>query len=219
MARMSIRSIRYRRPKNPTWDLDLERAITLDPDQPDGAWDLPALFGRDAPVHVEIGFGKGRFILAAAEQWPDYNWLGIEYVQPCVSLVAERAARAELTNIRIIRCPAEDVVAEHLTEGSIHSYHIYFPDPWPKKRHHKRRLVKTPFVSEIRRTLIPGGELHVATDYAEYFEEMIPAIEAAALTRADDADSDVWRTASTNFEDKAIERGSDIHHALFRKLS
>lgn len=219
MPRMSIRSIRYRRPKHPTWDVDLERGTIIERNSLPEPWDLSALFGRDAPVEVEIGFGKGRFILAAAQRWPDRNWLGIEYAAPCVQLVAERAAKRELRNIRLVRGDAAVIVAEAIPEASIDAYHIYFPDPWPKKRHHKRRLLKQPFAEHLLRTLKPSGCLHVATDFQDYFEEMVPAITAAGLTLvelpADRPEAD--EVFQTNYEAKFLALTAPIYRAVFRR--
>lgn len=219
MSRMSIRSIRYRRPKNPAWDLDLERTITLDRDALSEPWDLPALFGRTAPVEIEIGFGKGRFLLSAAQRWPDTNWLGIEYVGACVQLVAERAAKRDLRNVRLVRGDAAVIVEGAIPPNFIAAYHLYFPDPWPKKRHHKRRLVKQPFAERLFSTLEPGGCLHIATDYEEYFAEMVPAISAAGLQLVDlpadrPEDDEVFQT---NYERKWIEQGKTIYRARFRR--
>lgn len=221
MPRMSIRSIRHRRPKNPTWNLELERAIILDRETISHPWDLAVLFNRDAPIEAEIGFGKGTFLLAAARRWPEQNWLGIEYSLACVRLVAERAAKRVLTNVRLVRADAAVIVHDAIPTESIEAYHIYFPDPWPKKRHHKRRLVTQPFAQSLLRTLKPGGWLYIATDFQDYFEEMVPAVTAAGLTLVElpadrPEDDEVFRT---NYERKWMEQGKTIYRARFRKLS
>jgi len=217
MPRISIRSIRYRRPTHPTWDLELERRIVLDRDALPGYWDFPALFGRDSPVEAEIGFGKGRFLLAAAETWPERNWLGIEYAPPCVALVAERAAKRNLRNVRLVRAAAESVVPEHIPPDSVRAYHIYFPDPWPKKRHHKRRLIQPPFAAELFRTILPGGWLHVATDFEDYFEEMVSAITGAGFHLVDVPDAREDEVFRTNYEMRFIRQAKPIYRARFMK--
>jgi len=218
MPRMSIRSIRHHRPANPTWDLELERRTILSPDHlPAGLWRCEDIFGRRAPVEIEIGFGKGRFLIAAAQTWPDRDWLGIEYSPACVALAAERSAKRGLTNIRLLRGAAEDILPAHVDDASVAAYHVYFPDPWPKKRHHKRRLIKPPFAAELFRTLEHGGQLHIATDYQEYYEEMLPILSGAGLIladRPDDAQQELFRT---NYEVKFLQQGRQIHRARFTK--
>lgn len=221
MPRMSIRSIRYRRPKNITWDTDLEERIHLRAEDLPKTWDFSAIFGREAPVQVEIGFGRGRFILAAAEKWTECNWLGIEYSKPCVLLASERSARAELHNVRIVQAAAEDLLRDHVPDACVDAFHVYFPDPWPKKRHHKRRIFQPPFIASMLRTLKPGGHLHVATDYTEYYEKIVPMVREGGFELVD-LDDDVTYYVDdeefrTNFEEKALERGESIHRARFRK--
>lgn len=218
MPRISVRSIRYRRPKNPTWDIALERTLVLDPASISHPMDLSGIFGRSAPVEIEIGFGKGRFLLAAAAHWPDTNWLGIEYAGPCVQLVAERAAKRGLRNIRLIRADAA-LTVEDLPDSSIRACHIYFPDPWPKKRHRKRRLIKQPFVERLFRTIAPGGWLHLATDFEDYFAEIVLAAQRAGFMLVDlpadgPEDDEVFRT---NYEKRFLERGTPIYRARFRR--
>ena len=215
MSRMSIRSFRYRRPKKITWDLELENRVKIDSDVYPNQWDFRELFGRDAPVEIEIGFGKARFLLAAAEKYPERNWLGIEYTKGCVLLAAERAAKRELQNIRVVQNAAETILADHIADHSVAVCHVYFPDPWPKVRHHKRRIFKPPFVAELRRVLVPGGMLRVATDYTEYFDEIVPCVLDGGFTLVDmpdDVDDEAFRT---NFEEKALNRGETIHRARF----
>ena len=215
MPRMSIRSIRHRRPIHPTWDVELERAIVIPADESPGWWDFKRMFGQIAPVEVEIGFGKGRFLRAAAERSPERNWLGIEYAGPCVALAAERIAKHGLTNVRLVRGAAEDILTEHVPDGSLEAFHIYFPDPWPKKRHHKRRLIKFPFAADIVRALRPGGYLHVATDYDEYYEEMLPILMAAGLKLVDHPDAVQDEIFHTNYEMRFLEQSKPIYRARF----
>jgi len=215
MPRMSIRSIRYRRPDNPTWDTELEARIRPEMDSLSEPLDLEEFFGRNAPIEVEIGFGKGRFLMAAAEKSPEHNWLGMEYAVPCVMLAAERSARKELDNVRILHGAAEDLIPRFLPDRSIHAFHVYFPDPWPKKRHHKRRLIKPSLVAELRRALRPGGDLHVATDFTEYYQAMIPVITGEGFSLEEHPDPAQDQAFLTNYEMRFLDQGKPIHRARF----
>ena len=217
MPRISIRSFRYYRPENPTWDVELEESLRPKRDTLSKPLSLSELFGNDAPVEVEIGFGKGRFLLAAAERWPDHNWLGIEYAPQCVMVAAERAAKRELRNIRVINAAAEDILSEHLVEGCVHAYHIYFPDPWPKKRHRKRRLVKAPLVRQLHRTIETGGSVHVATDFTQYYEEMVPIFEGNGFELVEHPEAREDEVFLTNYERKFLTQGKKISRARFVK--
>ncbi len=215
MPRMSIRSIRYRRPENPTWDTELEARIRPDIQALPHPLDLRDLYAREAPLEVEIGFGKGRFLLAAAATMPERNWLGIEYAKPCVLFAAERAAKRELQNVRLLHGSAEDIVPLLLADTSVHAFHVYFPDPWPKKRHHKRRLIKPPFVRALNRALLPDGDLHLATDHTPYYEAMIPAILDAGFVRQEHPDPAQDEAFLTNYEMRFLQQRKPIHRARF----
>ncbi len=133
-------------------------------------------FGSDAPPVVEIGFGRGEFLLDLAEQERDQPFLGIEYSAKRVLKLARRLARTELSNVRLVEAPAQDVVADALPDAGVASFWINFPDPWPKKRHFKRRLIQPALVELLCRRLVPGGLLEIATDhdaYAEWIDEIL----------------------------------------------
>jgi tRNA (guanine-N7-)-methyltransferase len=219
MARISIRSIRYRRPAVPTWDTELERSIVIDNLQTAALLDYSALFNRQAAFHVEIGFGKGRFLLAAAQRFPENNWFGIEYAPPCVSLVAERAARNELQNIRIVRGVAEEIVSRSFPDNLVSAYHIYFPDPWHKKRHHKRRLIQPPFAAELHRTLAVDGSVHVATDNEGYFREIVAALSGAGMVQGTVAEEYSGEEFRTNFEMRYIKQEQPVYRTVFSKVT
>lgn len=135
---------------------------------------LEDLFGAGLAVPlrlvVDVGFGRGEFLMGLAEKQPETAFLGIEYSYKRVLKMARRLARRELRNVRLIEAPAEQLVQQRLPDASVHAFWINFPDPWPKKRHHRRRLIQPPFVQAVARCLAPGGLLHVATDHAEYAE-------------------------------------------------
>jgi tRNA (guanine-N7-)-methyltransferase len=132
-------------------------------------WNPAAHFGREAPLEVEVGSGKGLFLQGAAAAAPDHNFLGIEIAQKYARHCAARVAKRELTNAVMISGNAERVFRELLPDNSLAAVHVYFPDPWWKKRHHKRRVMNPEFVKDVTRTLAPGGRLHFWTDVEDYF--------------------------------------------------
>jgi tRNA (guanine-N7-)-methyltransferase len=157
----------------PDWRVDLERAREL-------GWQ--ALFAGDVaaplPLVVEIGFGRGEFLLDQAARHPAQAFVGVEYSPKRVLKMARRLARSELRNVRLVQAPAERLVAEALADGAVSCFWINFPDPWPKKRHFKRRLVQAGLVAQLARRLVPGGRLEIATDhegYAEWIHERLAA--------------------------------------------
>jgi tRNA (guanine-N7-)-methyltransferase len=146
--------------------------ILLLPTDPPRRIDWSVLFGNANPVELEIGSGKGAFLLAAAGERPNHNFIGIEWAKAYCSYAADRLRRHGLLNCRMVRCEALEWVREYVPDDSIAAVHIYFPDPWPKARHHKRRLIQTAFLDEVRRILHQGGNLRIKTDHAEYFEHI-----------------------------------------------
>ena len=149
--------------------------FTLD----EGVLDLADLFGREAPVTLEIGFGNGDALLAMAEAAPEGNFLGIEVHRPGVGHLLQEMARRSLENIRVSRDDAVEVLERQIPDASLDRVCLFFPDPWPKKRHHKRRIVQPDFVQLVRRKLKEGGEFHLATDWEDYARHMREVLEAA----------------------------------------
>ena len=131
--------------------------------------DWERTFGRLGPVEVEIGVGKGRFLLAAAAARPEVDLLGVEWANEYLRIAEERAAKRGLSNVRFVRADAREVVCRAIPDRSVSVYYVFYPDPWPKKRHHKRRFFQAASVDHLARTLVPGGSLHVATDHDEYW--------------------------------------------------
>jgi tRNA (guanine-N7-)-methyltransferase len=130
-----------------------------------------------ARLVVDVGFGRGEFLMDLAQSEPDAGLLGIEVSFKRLLKMARRLARTELRNVRLVGCTAERVVGELLPEGSVSCFWINFPDPWPKKRHHRRRLIDSKFVRDLASRLRPGGELNIATDHLEYAEVVSAALE------------------------------------------
>src|SRR5439155_23511995 len=138
--------------------------------------DFPALFGNDHRVMLEIGSGKGRFLIASAMEQPDANFVGIEKSLHYHRVIRERVAKRGLVNVRLINFDAFPVLQKMLPDASIAEVHIYFPDPWPRKREQKRRIIRAEVLSEIRRVLVNGGLGIYVTDHREYFEVAAPLI-------------------------------------------
>lgn len=147
----------------------------------DGPQDLDQVFGRRAPRVLEIGFGMGASLLAMAQAEPELDFIGIEVHAPGVGRLLHGAAAAGIDNLRVYLADATDVVAECFGSCSLHRIQIYFPDPWHKKRHHKRRIIQPEFVALLADRLQPGGLLHLATDWAPYAEQMLNELEAEPL--------------------------------------
>src|SRR5262249_23458445 len=147
----------------------LDLLTPADPAQPPERIDWRAVFGNDLPVELEVGFGKGLFLLTAAQQCPDINFAGIEIEKKYVLFSATRMVKRKLGNVRLAHGDARSILHERVADASLQAVHVYFPDPWWKKRHHKRRVFTEEFVAQCARVLKPGGKLHVVTDVEEYF--------------------------------------------------
>jgi tRNA (guanine-N7-)-methyltransferase len=143
-------------------------------------WDPAALFGREAPLEVEVGSGKGLFLQSAATAFPEHNFLGIEVAQKYARFTAARLAKRELTNALAVAGDGLRLFREMIPDNSLAAVHVYFPDPWWKKRHHKRRVLNEAFLADVYRTLQPGGKLHFWTDVEEYFTATLELIATMA---------------------------------------
>src|SRR5690606_15305155 len=140
--------------------------------------DLAAAFGRPAPVILEIGFGMGETTQKIAQARPGDNFLGVEVFNAGVGALLKRIHENGLDNIRIIQHDAVEVLRDMIAPGSLAGVHIYFPDPWPKKRHHKRRLIQPPFIELLCSRMAPGAYLHCATDWEHYAQQMLEVLSA-----------------------------------------
>ncbi len=184
--------------------------VLLDESQAKGEIDLHSVFGNTRPVELEIGSGKGTFILERAASRPEVNLLGLEYAGAYCRYAADRVRRAGLVNVRLLIAEAGRFVTERLPDASLTAVHIYFPDPWPKRRHHRRRLIQRPFVRQLRRVLAPGGQLLIVTDHLGYFMHIRRVLDGAegfariVLPRMTDATGQI---VGTNFERKYIAQG------------
>jgi tRNA (guanine-N7-)-methyltransferase len=219
---ISIRSYRRRQGrmipsrKRALEELWLDYGVTMQ-----GPLDLEVLFGRMAPCHMEIGFGMGEALLEKARQHPENNYLGVDVYLPGVGQLLMDIREVGLTNVRIDRRAAMDVLTL-LPAGSMSSVSRFFPDPWPKQRHHKRRLVQAPFIKKLRHVLEPGGLFHAATDLDHY------ARQICGLMEEDEGFSN--RSGSggfypgpverplTKFEKHARRRGHEVRDLLYKRL-
>ena len=186
-----------------------------------GPLDLDGLFGRPAPCHLEIGFGMGEALLEMACKHPENNYLGVDVYLPGVGQLLMGIREMGITNVRIDRRDAMEVLAL-LPAGSVSRVSLFFPDPWPKQRHQKRRLVQAPFVEKLRRVLEPGGHFHAATDWDDY------ARQICGIMEADDGFSSwsgsgefypgpVERTL-TKFEKRGLRRGHEVRELVYERV-
>lgn len=189
------------------------------PGQVDGPLQIESIFGRRAPLEIEVGIGKGRFLLSEAERRPQIDFLGLEWSLKHLRLAKERAAKRGLGNIRLHRADARHVLAALVKDASVSRVHVYCPDPWPKKRHHKRRLFDAETTRHLERILVPGGYLHVSTDFSEYFEWIVEAVKThTQLVPAQDPEfPEVPPGGNTNYEAKYLAAGRRIHRAVWRR--
>jgi tRNA (guanine-N7-)-methyltransferase len=181
--------------------------------------DFARAFGRSAPTFLEIGFGMGETTAAIAQARPGDDFLGIEVHGPGVGSLLKRVVEQGLANVRVIRHDAVEVVAAMIPEASLAGIHVFFPDPWPKKRHHKRRLLKPPFVHALARRLLPGGYLHAATDWEDYANEILGVLAAEPLLE-NIADGFAPRPAyrpQTKFEARGLALGHGVRDLVFRR--
>lgn len=181
--------------------------------------DFARIFGRRAPVVLEIGCGMGETTAAIAAAHPERDFVGVEVHGPGVGAILNRIEQGALANLRVIQHDAVEVVDAMIAEASLAGIHVYFPDPWPKKRHHKRRLLKPPFVHALARRLAPGGYLHAATDWEPYAEEMLATLSAEPLlanTARGYAPRPAWRP-QTKFEARGLKLGHAVFDLVFRR--
>jgi len=181
-----------------------------------GKIDFAQVFGRSAPVHIEIGSGKGAFLITQAQAQPEVNFLGIEWASKYYRYTVDRIGRRGLTNVRILRADAPIFLRDFVPEESVDCFHIYFPDPWPKKRHHKRRLMQSSNLEVILDRLKPGGEIRLATDHEEYFQQM-QDVTSAYRTKLEPieferpAGAREGEITGTNYERKYVKEGRPIY--------
>lgn len=187
----------------------------------ESALDLTQVFGREAPKILEIGFGMGGATAEIAQRHPENDYLGIEVHMPGVGSLLNQIEQLGLTNLRIIQHDAVDVLHHMLSVGCLSGVHIFFPDPWPKARHHKRRLVQPQLIARLCELLAPGGYLHIATDWEDYAEHILQVLTQQPLlanTASGYAPRPDYRPL-TKFEQRGLKLGHGVWDMVFRKMT
>ena len=209
----------------PARDIKDYQQISLRTENISGQIDFDDIFGRSADVHIEVGSGKGTFLVNAAQAYPEFNFLGIEWANKYYKLAVDRMGRWKIGNVRIIRTDAATFITENIPDDSVSWFHIYYPDPWPKTRHQKRRFISNANMEQILRCLKTGGIINIATDHAGYFEQIEEVLSAAAkkgsieivgFTRPPGArDTEM---VGTNYERKYIIEGRKSYTIAAKKI-
>jgi tRNA (guanine-N7-)-methyltransferase len=185
-------------------------------------WSWPSLFGNANPVEIEVGFGKGLFLITAGQACPQTNFLGVEIDRSYQLYTANRLAKRRLDNVRVAKADARELFRDSIPAASVQAVHVYFPDPWWKKRHHKRRVFTAGFVAECARVLQPGGRLHLVTDVEAYYSLICGLIhendQLAALPIPGPASPAHDLDYLTNYERKFRKEGRPIFRARYEKI-
>jgi len=201
--------------------MDTVDDVIVPPPEPGRALDFEAMFGRKAPVEMEIGTGKGGFLLERARALPGNLFFGVEWANKYLGYAADRMLRWGITNVRLMRTDARHLVIHHLPPACLTILHIYHPDPWPKKRHHKRRLIQPAFIAAATDALVSGGRIAIQTDHSEYFEqirEVVGREKRLGIVPFDVPEAGVNQgRVATNFEIKYLREGRSMYQIALQK--
>ncbi len=173
------------------------------------------VFTRQAPIIFDIGFGQGTSMIELAHHYPDHNIFGIDIHGPGISQCLNAAADAQLEHLRIMRADVSEILTNLIPDNSLQRIYILFPDPWPKQRHHKRRLIQATFVATLIKKLSHGGILHIATDWQDYADHILKVLQALPELHPRDYNSS-WRPA-TKYEQRGLRLGHTIHDFVYGK--
>ncbi len=209
-GRMGSGQIKALAELGPRYVLPFEAGKTLDP---------AAVFGRAAPLVLEIGFGMGAATAQIARALPDHDFIGCEVHEPGVGALLKLIDEQQIANIRIFQHDAVEVLEQMIAPDSLAGVHIYFPDPWHKKKHNKRRLIQPAFVAKLVRHIRPGGYLHCATDWEPYAQQMLEVLSAEPAlenTAAGYAEKPAYRPL-TKFEHRGLKLGHGVWDLVFRR--
>lgn len=189
---------------------------------PEVVCDLPIIFGRSAPVILEIGFGNGESLAKVAEDNPDKDYIGIEVHKPGVGNLLAQLERKQISNVRILYHDAIDVLEQCIPDVSLSGIHLFFPDPWHKRKHHKRRIVRPSFVKLIAQKIKPEGYFHAATDWQHYAEHMLKILAGAEYFVNASASQNYCSRPDyrplTKFERRGLRLGHGVWDLIFKRL-
>lgn len=179
--------------------------------------DWRAMFEREAPLEIDVGCGKGNFLAWAAKTRPGHNFLGIDRQLVRLRKVDSKLRRNGLTNVRLFRLESSYLITRLIPRSTVTAYYVFFPDPWPKRRHVNNRLFNPGFVTELHRTLVPNGAVNVATDNTPYFEQIVELMNASGLFRTEPPLA-LPEEARTEFEKIFLAKGDHIHRARWIRI-
>jgi len=183
--------------------------------------DFTVIFGRRAPVVLEIGFGNGDALAAEATAHPENNYIGIEVHRPGIGNLLHKLESLELKNARVMLADAKEILTAQIPEASLSGVHLFFPDPWPKQRHHKRRLVQPDFAALVLRKLVSGGYFHLATDWKDYADYMVSVLARTSglveVSELDEFRTMVASRGQTRFERRGRKLGNQIWDLIFQR--
>ncbi len=184
--------------------------------------DFDSLFGRQGNTVLEIGFGDGKSLVAMAQAQPETNFLGIEVHRPGIGSLLQALEVAGLKNVRVSNRDAVEVIKNQIANNSLDAVHLFFPDPWPKKRHHKRRIINQAFLSEIARVLRPAGLLHLATDWQDYATHMMQELDRHKLFQNTAVENKYSEKPAyrpeTKFERRGLKLGHKVRDIVFKRV-
>ncbi len=181
--------------------------------------DLDRLFVKKQPVVLDIGFGNGDSLLTLAEHHPELNFLGVEVYRPGIGNLLRNVFHAKLENIRVINTDVVELLQNNISENSLLAVLIWFSDPWPKKRHHKRRLIQAPFLQLLENKLIAKGELNIATDWQPYAEHIQETIKLTSLFEKMPESTFILQRKQTKFERRGEKLGHEVSNQVYLKKS
>lgn len=196
----------------PVWGLNYQTA----------PWQFSTIFDQTGPLVVEVGFGMGHNLLERAQAEPNSCFVGIEVHRPGIAHVLSQIEELNVTNIRLINHDAVEALEYGFSKASIDRFLLYFPDPWPKKKHHKRRLVQPPFIELVANRMIQGGLLHLATDWPDYAEQMMQVVGSHSdfvdyTTEQPWSQRPSWRQ-KTKFETRGEDKGHPIYDLVYKRI-
>jgi len=181
--------------------------------------DLQSIFGNTYPIVLDIGFGNGEVLSLFAKQYPHLNFLGVEVYRPGIGYLLRKIAELRLSNVRIVNMDAVELLQKHIAANSFVLVLIWFPDPWPKRRHHKRRLIQTEFVQLIASKLVGDGELNVATDWQPYASHIEETLQRSNLFEKASASNFIKQRPQTKFERRGKKLGHHVVAQVYKKIN